>query len=134
MNVKLINELKKNERPFGLLSKEEQECLRSIPKLLCYQSTGNWLEIKPEYFIETTYCIPPDYQPEPEFVKTKIELSKSIPQKLVIYYYGERLLHEITSMPDFDHFELQHGGHIQPHGIAPAIRDGAEVYAVFVKE
>jgi len=68
MNNEMIEKLKKNEKPFGLLSLEEQECLKKVSIWNCLLYTGvNFFQPAGTTFNpETTYCINPDYQPEPE--------------------------------------------------------------------
>jgi len=71
----LIEKLKKNEKPFGLLTLEEQECLDKVGKQNClvYTNSGKWENAaKCSFQSGNTYAIKPDYQPEPEFVDLEI--------------------------------------------------------------
>lgn len=77
MYKELIERMKKNERPYVLLSEEERKCLLSLPKdtIECLQSTSTADE--PEWIVipifrgrnsdgMSTYRIKADYQPKPE--------------------------------------------------------------------
>jgi len=64
----LIEKLKKNKIAFGLLSPEEQECLKEVglANLIVYSHLG-WRNTTGGTFFNTNiYAIKPDYQPEPE--------------------------------------------------------------------
>ena len=70
---KLIEKLKDKTyiRAFGLLSLEEQECLRKVNKdraIILYNHPGEWQSSSHWNFSNPslTYAIKPDYQPEPE--------------------------------------------------------------------
>jgi len=71
----MIEKLKKNEKPFGLLSPEEQECFEKVgcKNCLYYDSGKKWHErtVNP-FFDVSTYRIKPDYKPKPEFVDLEI--------------------------------------------------------------
>ena len=65
----LIQQLKDNEKPFGLMSEEmqEQAILLSRHEFQCYMAHGVWLaggdEI--EFAAGCTYRLRPDYEDEP---------------------------------------------------------------------
>jgi len=65
----LIEKLKKNEKPFGLMEPEEQECLKKVGKKNClYASdmTKGWLQapVNVDFCWGVTYAIKHDYKPE----------------------------------------------------------------------
>lgn len=78
MNKELIERMKKNEKPFGLLNCKEQRLLCSIGREFCqyYAAKGfPWLELNrgDNQFDETlTYRICPDYAPEPEVIRCEV--------------------------------------------------------------
>ena len=111
----LIEKLKKNEKPFGLLTLEEQECLRKIGIKNClYYSSGipNW-QIPAGFANGQTYRIKPDYKPEPEYVDLEIILHNApvYHQARVVKMLCVRIdentmyqLHELPSLPGFRGF------------------------------
>ena len=77
----IIQQLKDNERPFGLMSKEMQEKAREIGKRTNFEtycgikSKPPWLPIigdSEEFIEEFTYRLHPDYKEEPEIVECEI--------------------------------------------------------------
>lgn len=75
MNKKeLIEKLKKNERPFGLLSKEEQKTLEEVGyKNRMLYSGLEWIDNWTDVIDETNvYCIKSDYDPELSIEKCKV--------------------------------------------------------------
>lgn len=64
----LIEKMKKNEKPFGLLQPEEQECLKKVRNKNCvfYTVDGDWEDTAglDSFCIGQVYRIKPDYQPE----------------------------------------------------------------------
>ena len=71
----MIEKLKKNEIPFGLLSSEEQECLVEVKRHNCtnYLESKLWTNCSGGLFANTVvYRIKPDYQPEPKLVDCEI--------------------------------------------------------------
>jgi len=71
----MINKLKDKTyvRAFGLMSPEEQECLRKVGKKNCEYYDGNWTNsYNPIFVAGSTYAIKPDYKPKPEFVDLEI--------------------------------------------------------------
>lgn len=96
----MIEKLKKNEKPFALLSKEEQDFLISLPDntLECLQE---WVPITWKLITQicwesrsslstNTFRIKPDYKPEPE------KLSDSDIDKLVELHLDEHLFRKYT--------------------------------------
>lgn len=83
MNKELIERMKKNEKPFGLLNCKEQRLLCSIGREFCqyYAAKGfPWLELNrgDNQFDETlTYRIRPDYAPEPEVIRCEVMLQNN---------------------------------------------------------
>ena len=79
MNNELIEKMKKNERPFGLLSKAEQECLReNAGHVHYYFGAMGWQpDYDPTWCISIAYRIDPDYEPEGRWVEYPIFINKS---------------------------------------------------------
>lgn len=66
----LIEKLKSNKTPFGLLEAKEQKCLRKINRNGCmYYGSAGWEYKKADDTFTNwqTYAIKPDYQPEPKY-------------------------------------------------------------------
>jgi hypothetical protein len=77
----MIEVLKSNTTPFGLLSKEMQDFAKNIPfeSLLCYASGNNWIE-KSEWYIVSylTYRLKESYtdkSQEPEYEERPVTLA-----------------------------------------------------------
>jgi hypothetical protein len=77
----MIEVLKSNTTPFGLLSKEMQDFAKNIPfeSLLCYASGNNWIE-KSEWYIVSylTYRLKESYEDksqEPEYEERPVTLA-----------------------------------------------------------
>ena len=70
----LIEKLKKNEKPFGLLDPEEQKYLKKVGINNCriFFIQNEWSMAGGSFIAFYTYAIKPDYQPEPEFVDLEI--------------------------------------------------------------
>lgn len=110
--MNLIEQLKNNEKPFGLNTKEEQEGFGEAGKGNCLVVFGGtWSDgrsfadaaFDPDY----TYRIKPDYQPEPEVEKCRVD-----PETLTYsrkWSPGYVCLHEALSDPDFMYFEYDSG-------------------------
>jgi hypothetical protein len=63
MDKEMIEKLKNNEKPFGLLNKEEQGCLREVKEVEVYD--GGWFPMfKTCRFEQMTYRLPASYQEE----------------------------------------------------------------------
>ena len=78
--MNIIEELKKNEKPFGLMSKEMQEKAKEIgvkefdPWMGC--SSARWCSedrSDPQFYHHRTYRLRPDYTEEPEVVKCEVK-------------------------------------------------------------
>ena len=111
----LIEKLKDKNyvRPFGLLSPEEQECLKKAGKNNClvYTVLGDWKKGKAYFINISTYAIKPDYQPEPEYEDVEIKVFST--NRLGIVYRQKCFtnpnsimipLHELPSLPNFEGF------------------------------
>lgn len=79
MNKELIEALKKNEKPFGLMSKELQDWAKGMDwKLFLVYGDGSdggkWRDDRnfPTWTVGTTYRLRPDYQPESGIVEKEI--------------------------------------------------------------
>jgi len=108
----LIEALKNNEKPFGLLSKPEQECLRKINELCsieCYQDSGGWSIGNGEGFvqIDNAYCrhcvyrIKADYNPEPEIVECKVRIICAVRELSFDYKEDSFGLEECVKIKDW---------------------------------
>lgn len=134
----LIEKLKKNEKPFGLLSEEEQECLEIVGKNNClfYDSYGKWLcgEVSNYFRKNSSYRIRPSYQPEPEYVDYEITLNADtwlgcfVPGKINSWVR----LYKVSSVLNFEGFYSKHGRH-QVDSISQRINEGFDIYARFRK-
>jgi len=143
MNKDLIEKLKKNEMPFGLLTKEEQKCLKEVGKEYCQYFDGSkWNSRGGTLFIlDATYRIKPDYQPEPEYIDIEIteedgwlgiDCKRLYKQEL---QYPFLHLHCVPSMPNFANFWRGNDKEIYVHfqDISQLINQGRTVYARFRK-
>jgi hypothetical protein len=76
----IIQALKENEKPFGLMSAEMQEAIQKqyeadVGSIECIEHFSNWVRcgsINPKENQHLTYRLRPDYEPEPEVVKCPI--------------------------------------------------------------
>ena len=107
----LIERLKSNEKPFGLLSKEEQECFNEIGMKNCeIYRYSKWNQAVHNIFhTDSTYRIKPDYQPEPEYDDLEIKEYEFIyyPRKMLGIDLGNGesyILSKVPSMPNFECF------------------------------
>lgn len=110
----LIERLKQNEKPYGLLTEEERECFESIGKNNCLFFDGvRWHPCNTgEFFREYAYRISPKYQVEPEVVKCEVKKIKdSFREDHLRYFRGNywRHLTESLNDPDFMYFEYEDG-------------------------
>jgi len=148
MNKELIEKLKHNEKPFGLLSEEEQECLKKVGYKNCqiFDEEG-WKDKKgSKFYSSSTYRIKPDYNPEPEYIEYEIQKKDSWLGIYTGYAIGESViniphnflhLHCIPSMPNFEGFfakdeKLSTEHFIHVDGVARSIKDH-KVFARFEK-
>jgi len=148
----MIEKLKKNERPFGLLTLEEQECLKKVSKENCVIFNETWVtpcRLRQPFENKFTYAIKPDYKPEPEFVDLEIikdnfgwlgilDVEPPIAPKADFTH-----LHCLPSLPGFQCFWEEPKGF---HGymlnrafwtiglVSPKLDEGKTVYARFRKE
>ncbi|MBE3035722.1 MAG: hypothetical protein IMZ70_01360 [Candidatus Atribacteria bacterium] len=111
----LIEKLKKNEKPFGLLTPEEQAMIKDMMcggHTLKYSGV-EWIALDasscyPANII--TYAIKPDYKPEPEVVDLEIVQNTDRADKWLGVYgallasYDFVELHCLPSLPGFKGF------------------------------
>ena len=123
----LIEKLKdkKKIQAFGLLSKEEQECLKKAGKNNClvYTIQGDWKKGTAYFVNVSTYAIKPDYKPEPKFVDLEIyEYKDSFDKKWLgvnrdsncdFLPYNPTTLHCLPSLPGFAGFYLKDSKEVQ---------------------
>lgn len=72
----IIEALKQNEKPFGLMSAEMQAKAEEI-KLVNFlrRFGGTWYPAKTDFFgTDLTYCLHPDYTEEPKIEKVGLEM------------------------------------------------------------
>lgn len=81
--IMTIEILKKNEKPLGLLSIEQQKILRSLPREIQFFTGYQWANLSEGendwgFTSHSTYRIKPDYQPEREskFVECDVYMHK----------------------------------------------------------
>jgi len=132
----LIKKLKDKTyvRAFGLMTPEEQECLKKVGKDNCLIFTansnwkaGNWLCL--EFSRGLTYAIKPDYQPEPEFVDLEIVEDDG---RLGVYQpeSGQFIpLHCLPSRTGFEKFWWEDVSYMPTTNVATRISKGHKVYA-----
>lgn len=120
----LIQALKDNKKPFGLMSEEMQAKAASIDKtgmFLVYHVTGVWEERTPVlHYRDCTYRLRPDYEEDGEVVKCEVELHNKQLK------YGPRdggwyRLHKVSTDPDFIGFLYE--GDSSAYPIARKYRD-----------
>jgi len=147
----LIEKLKdkKKIQAFGLLSKEEQECLKKAGKNNClvYTIQGDWKKGTAYFVNVSTYAIKPDYKPEPKFVDLEIyEYKDSFDKKWLgvnrdsncdFLPYNPTTLHCLPSLPNFEGFWYESDDTTPPNiyvvigYVAKTISSGKKVYARF---
>lgn len=137
-------------RAFGLMTPEEQECLRKVGIKNCeaYKRDGDWGQAYGDalhqFDKECTYAIKPDYKPEPEFVD--LEIVNSNGALLVIpmhsqgrydsFLSGPTRIHKLPSLPNFECFWWDNNGarwNLAIVYVAKNIDKGHKVYARFRK-
>lgn len=120
MNV--IEALKKNEKPFGLMSEEMQEKAKKIGwnSFQYYHRDGHYRDVRPDGFVNSeTYRLRQDYKEEPEVVKCPISKGASESYSGLLIYINlarnslETLLCSAPNEPDFIGF-LYEDGRISP--------------------
>ncbi len=99
--MNLIKELKENEKPFGLMSKEIQDKARKIGAQDFQFFSDNWVStlqsFSPHYY---TYRLRPDYVEEPEVVKCEIYTVECRPGfNIEVYDFGDEKEVDITLTP-----------------------------------
>jgi hypothetical protein len=135
----LIEKLKKNEKPFGLLSKEEQECLNKIPLKYIKGFYGEKWETPMSFVRHIAYYICPDYQPEPEY--EDYEIKENGNQLGIWEEIEEGVSHwiplwEIPAEPKFKEFWYElYGYNVSTtiDKVASEIRNGYKVFARLYK-
>jgi len=109
----MIEKLKKNKIPFGLLEPEEQECFRKVGESNCVKYVGlamNWKELSQFEFLGT-YRIKPDYKPE----YVDLEIKRGGGHFLGVFSVQPFMPHNFThlhclpSLPGFEGFYLTSG-------------------------
>ena len=90
----IIEALKKNERPFGLLSRPEQNCLLdNIHHLGRYDGSFGWngwcasFNFAEVYRIKADYSPEPEPEPEPEIIECKVRLQEETVECYESLYY-----------------------------------------------
>ena len=138
----LIEKLKKNERPFGLCSKEEQECFERVGRgnCKCFDINKEWAELISGLCFGTcsTYRIKSNYQLKPEMKKYEVYTTS---KTNTCWFYFDTLkekqwsLSSAMNMPNFSHFELDNGTTFYTCGaVAKYVRQGYKVFACFVED
>jgi len=125
--ILLIEKLKdpKRAQPFGILSPEEQKCLKKAGKanLISYSRTGWHNTTGEELFKTDTYAIKPDYHPKPEYVNLEIEEFAdgentkwlgvwNTPEAFFLPHQFTHL-HCLPSLPNFDGFYKSRAGLVE---------------------
>lgn len=106
----IVERLKKNEKPFGLLLDDEQNYLNKVLKKYIRGYYGDDWNIPLSIVKHITYQLVPDYQPEPlktEDDDVEIIITNGV-ERLGIMLDGEWFpLWEIPAMPKFEEFRFQ---------------------------
>ncbi len=104
----VIQQLKENQRPFGLMSEEMQAKAREIGKsLFDWWVAGDWTDCPVKQFrSEATYRLRADYEDEPEIVECEIYR-----QSNDLYYTlaGRCPIYTAFGDPDFIGFKFEDG-------------------------
>ena len=138
----LVEKLKKNEKVWSRLSKEEQACFEKVGKKNCvfWSQTCQWKSPSPifgSFISNDIYRIKSDYQPKPEIKKYEIK-NRDDDLRVVGYSgYGHDnpCIHLCPTRPNFSHFELDNGTIFYVCGaVAKYMRQGYKVFACFVEE
>ncbi len=147
MNKELQERIKKLQdpkqaRPFGLLSKEEQDCLRKANlcgAVLMYRvkwtSAAKWDFDCPW----NAYILKPDYEPQPEYedIEVVADVEGALRLKHSIFgKFGHLRIDIISSRRGFVRFwyDDDDESYTCLENVATRIREGHKVYARFVKE
>jgi hypothetical protein len=126
---------KQNEKPFGLLTKEQQEVLRTAHKnhiSIEHYNLDEWLNTDPLWQTSYAYRISPNYQPEPE--KPEFEMCEVYKDGPLAYQRQGKGSNNIVCAvcdPDFDRFANDKDAFFMIESIAGAIKDGIKIYAKF---
>ena len=111
MDKEMIEKLKRNERAWMFLSKEEKGCLLSAPsKSVDYLSAigEDWQENDGNFDATDVYRIAPDYEPEPGVVEC--EVRKNVAGNLEFHYQMEDwYLPYAVNYPDFIGYKYADG-------------------------
>ena len=117
----LIEQLKDNEKPFGLMSEEMQEKAREIgqPEFEMYMKDDTWIRcggcnnFHSKKVTDQTYRLRPDYAEKPEIVECEI-FGKQGHLHFIPPPQAENTvrhsLHQACDHPDFIGFKFEDGG------------------------
>ncbi len=106
----IVQQLKDNEKPFGLMSEEMRKRIRELaPKsVLQFWNNDKWdCAMTPSFKGSTTYRLRADYEDEPEIVEHEIF---GVESHLHFHYQGTR--HSVCQaydQPDFIGFKYESG-------------------------
>lgn len=112
----IIEALKQNEKPFGLMSKEMQDFVETHKEdgiWLSFSQTGGWIRITNlMLYSNCTYRLRPDYEEQPEVVKWPVDLHTD--KKLLCAWNPDganisRSFEFCISLPDFIGFLYEDG-------------------------
>jgi len=108
----MIEKMKNNEKPFGLLVPEEQEFMKSLPSQTCeYYTGGRWNRLSdPSFGKPITYRISQDYKPELEIERVAVDMSDE--NGGIGFSYQEWcwcFIEEAAHHPNFIEYEYEDG-------------------------
>lgn len=113
--MNLIEKLKKNERPFGLCTKEEQECFRKVGKKNCQFFNGGWQKsIYDTFEPGSVYRIKKTYTPEAEIEKCERYYDEHGLACFKLAGKTELCIHTAVSHKNFAGFEYE-DEKVSPH-------------------
>ena len=111
---RLIEKLKKNEKPFGRLTMEEQEYLKAVgaENRQFYDCNGRWVgDFTTSIMKNYSLRIKPDYkEPEPEIVECEVKLDDDDDELYFRYRDEEWGLEEAVIFPEFIGYKYSNTG------------------------
>lgn len=135
--MSIIEDLKANEKPFGLMSEEMQAKAKEIGCRdgknfdIYYGAGGTWQSPRPyDFQRDRTYRLRPDFQEKPSIVECEVELDDDSGNLYCVDPSGYMPeIHVVTSRTDFVGFKFEDGR----ISIMPRIYASENLYEDLVK-
>lgn len=113
--MNIIQQLKDNEKPFGLMSEEMQEKAREVgqPEFEMYMKDDTWMRcggcnnFHSPKITDQTYRLRPDFAEEPEIVECEIYVTHR--QLMYMGQSGPTGIHKACKDPDHIGFKFEDG-------------------------